>query len=57
MGDMEMRVYDNVITSRSSLDLLVLNELLAQGCAVVLGSLWTTLILPDSESWTGGAQL
>jgi hypothetical protein len=53
MHYMEARIDDRVITLRSSLDLLVPNELLSQGCADMRGSPLTRPFLPDLEYGTG----
>jgi hypothetical protein len=53
----EAGVNDYVITSRSSLDLLVPDRLLVQGCAAKRGSLRTMPVLPDLECGTGRMRL
>jgi hypothetical protein len=49
----EAWVNNDVITSHSSLDLLVPDELLTQGYVVERGSLRTMPVLPDLECGTG----
>jgi hypothetical protein len=53
----EAWVQYGVITSHSSLDLLVLNKLLSQGCVNARDSLLPRPFLPDSECGMGCGQL
>jgi hypothetical protein len=53
----EVRVNDRVITSYPSLDLLVPDEFLFQGCIDMLGNPPTRPFLPDSECRMGCGRL
>jgi hypothetical protein len=57
VGNSEVWVNNYVITPHSSLDLLVPDRSLAQGCVDEQGNLRTMPILPDLECRMGGGRL